>query len=129
MRTEGCEVSRTLLDGPPRYAGPKLLPSAQITVAGSLAPPPMGANPLAIPPLGNTWNLLRCNKGRLDFLSSSAVEVKRHSTTRELPCVTYHNRSFNDSRDIEHFPKSKYPEPPPVPAAYGLQFGPRLCST
>ena len=39
-------------------------------VGGDPDKPPTGANPLPIPPLWDTENLLRRNKGRLNFLSA-----------------------------------------------------------
>ena len=45
--------------------------------------PPTGANPLPIPPLWDTGNLLRRNKGRLNFLSAEPI-LKTYRMSDEL---------------------------------------------
>ena len=63
-----------------------LEPAAQCALtdlgAGCGVIPPTGANPLPIPPLWDTGNLLRRNKGRLNFLSARESGVLRERLRR-----------------------------------------------
>ena len=91
--------------------------------------PLTGPNPVTVSPLLDIMVLLGRKKTALNFLPARTLELKWYSTTRKIPCVAYHSRFFNGSKGIAHFLESTFPEPSLVPAAYGLQSGPRLCST